>query len=283
MTLIISLLTPTYVAQVSDLRLTERPAGTPLTEPAAKAVSWCGHTNFGYTGPAVLDGKRTDQWIAEILVNYRKVQEGLAELRARASVAASRLPAENRHLAIVGVGWSLMSTQSRLRPTLFEITNVPAGDWPNAPLPDCALRIEQLAGNQRLAFHGQPVPAADRRYLRRRVERLAGARTAPGPVLTHMIQVAQSVAESNAAVSEQLLLSYLPRDSVGRTDLMMPLVAPTWDQAKYVYLPARGDPPVMYGPTIVCAGSITMGISIATGGDTAPSQWLPDQITKASK
>jgi hypothetical protein len=72
MTMVLNCMTPEFVVQVSDRRLTY-PDGSVADDRANKAVMYCGHFFIGYTGLAVLGdptlprGARTDWWIADVL------------------------------------------------------------------------------------------------------------------------------------------------------------------------------------------------------------------------
>lgn len=63
MTLVLSVVTREYVAQVSDRRLT-RLSGEIAEDRANKAVVSCGHFTFAYTGLAEIgpDREPPDQW-----------------------------------------------------------------------------------------------------------------------------------------------------------------------------------------------------------------------------
>jgi hypothetical protein len=274
MTLVISLLTEDFVAQVSDLRLINVATGQPVGEPAAKTISWCGYINLAYSGPGVLEGRRTDQWIASVLQPHLRVDDGFPALRERATFAAAALPVDRRRLEIIGVGWSRLPPQRKPRATFFEVTNVL--DRAKPPAAECRLGMEQLRGTHRLVYHGQVVPDALKRQLRRHVGRRTSARPSPGPILSHMIGALRAVAASNPAVGSEALVSYLPRSDLGRSGLLMPLSRPDWEHAQYLYVPAAGrGGAVVYGPTFVCRGLTGSLISIVFGGEAARKQWEP--------
>ena len=123
MTLILSVLTRDYVVQVSDRRLTDANTGVPLNEPANKAIVFCGHFVFGYTGLARIGSVRTDMWLAErLLAKGPSVQANLENVRDEATRAFRSVPVQHKRHAFIGVGWS------HSKPALSVISNCIADD-----------------------------------------------------------------------------------------------------------------------------------------------------------
>jgi hypothetical protein len=95
MTLILSVITPEYVLQVGDRRLTDISSGRIVDEEAIKAVLFNNHISFSYTGLARLPrsasviaargGDPTDRaasfWLAEVLALGRTLDEALVSSR----------------------------------------------------------------------------------------------------------------------------------------------------------------------------------------------------------
>jgi hypothetical protein len=68
MTLIVTCLSPHYVLQVSDRRLSL--GGKAIERAASKAVVFNNALIFGYTGIAEIAGKPTDAWLADVLSQH---------------------------------------------------------------------------------------------------------------------------------------------------------------------------------------------------------------------
>ena len=58
-----NLLTHDYVIQVSDRRLTDPHTGKRIDEPPNKAILFCGHVIFGYTGLAGVNQDLLSDWL----------------------------------------------------------------------------------------------------------------------------------------------------------------------------------------------------------------------------
>jgi hypothetical protein len=112
MTMIVSVLTPNYVLQVSDRRVSRRkPDGTIVWKDDRwnKAVVFLNRVAFAYTGTALASeafpDERVDQWICKVLQPCWTLTEGFSTLENSASrLLAPRSPREE--LALLGAGWS---------------------------------------------------------------------------------------------------------------------------------------------------------------------------------
>lgn len=78
MTLVITCLTDEFVVQVSDRRV-RLADGSGVEDRANKAVFFCGHTTWAYTGLAQLRGMRTDEWMYELFQTVSNGLDGLTE------------------------------------------------------------------------------------------------------------------------------------------------------------------------------------------------------------
>lgn len=140
MTLILSVLTPDYVIQVCDRRLTYiQPKIAVKTDTALKGVLFNYHTVFAYTGLAELPRSRrveaargparpsqpTNIWLAEVLTLGHDLGSALGGLVDEAAEAIKRVRAPNsaRRQAFIGVGWLRATDEAPLEPALYEIAN----------------------------------------------------------------------------------------------------------------------------------------------------------------
>jgi hypothetical protein len=269
LTLVLTLLTPRFVAQVSDMKLTDvsNPvAPRTIEERAAKAVVWCNSIVFAYTGPAVLEGKRTDAWLTEVLQPASSLDEAIKTVQSRADTAVELLPANRKKLAIVGVGWSRQPGQRKSLPSLFEITNLPAGRtgcgaWGESPLATFETRYRQLTSEYQLVCHGQPIPLPIWRHVRRLVARSLQANMSPGTSVLHLANAIGAVSSTNNAVGSNLLVSYLPAGPPPSPGgFVVHFGEPTWKGPEYRYLSASAsESGVVRMPAFVCGGMAAMG------------------------
>ncbi len=118
MTLILSCLTPACVIQVSDRRLSNVESRRALPGEFNKAVCFTNRIAFSYTGLAKIDGKDTDEWLADALASGDDENECLMAVRDRATEAFARLqaPLALKTHAFVGVGWDKPARDEPWRP-----------------------------------------------------------------------------------------------------------------------------------------------------------------------
>ena len=69
MTLIVGAANPNFALQVCDRRVTMSPTGEFVTDDAIKMVAFCNQMVFSFTGLAVMDGKKTVQWLSDELAS----------------------------------------------------------------------------------------------------------------------------------------------------------------------------------------------------------------------
>jgi hypothetical protein len=137
MTLVLSCITPSFVVQVSDRRLTKLD-GSLADDETNKAVLFLGHFVFSYTGLAYVGQTRTDRWLVERLgraFQQSKPNAGaaIATITTEASQAFQRIPGrERKRHEFVAVGWgAFWAEQDRLRPSILRLSNAldEAGNW----------------------------------------------------------------------------------------------------------------------------------------------------------
>jgi hypothetical protein len=137
MTLIISLAMATKVLQASDRRLT-RPDGILVDDNSNKAVCvGCkdGHFCIAYTGLALIEGTRTDEWVVDFLISIRAYQMNLVSitevLEERLTKAFYSLPKQSKRMTFAVCGFSNITPFAMLISN-FERDSV----WPPAEAQD---------------------------------------------------------------------------------------------------------------------------------------------------
>src|SRR5712691_335096 len=109
MTLNITVISSKLIAQSSDMRLTNPATGAVVDEASPKQidVSYFGwRAVIGYSGPALLEGRATNVWLAELLADLPKDNEPrlpdvVEMIRANGSSALSKVMYKRFSLVMV--------------------------------------------------------------------------------------------------------------------------------------------------------------------------------------
>jgi len=135
-TLILSCVTPEYVFQVSDGRLTwlnGPQAGQVIEDDRDKAVLVDGRFAFGYTGLAEVGSLRTDDWLSSIVAHSGSTDMSKISLairdKATEAFRSIRLPADLKGHAFQGVGWSFDKAYCGAVPTVITVHNIIGKNW----------------------------------------------------------------------------------------------------------------------------------------------------------
>jgi hypothetical protein len=146
MTLVLNVLTPECVIQVSDRRLVKQTTGAERAvlhdDEANKAVLWRGRLAFAYSGLADLGTEqRTDLWLARTLAEIQEEsrtsgEPGVNDQRHLLAQFAERCTAEFRRASIqsldgdmrtqsfVAVGWAKFNGEPDFSPYLACVSNL---------------------------------------------------------------------------------------------------------------------------------------------------------------
>jgi len=219
MTLLLSCLTPDYIINVSDRRLT-RPDGKVVDDDANKAIFFSPSAVFTYTGIANIGKLRTDEWIAEQLIGRVGIQSAIENLTLALNNRIRNLPHPYRHLAIVIDCWGSTANDSAYKPYSCAITNfIDANERRVVAKPFNSFNtfIQTLPAGNRYAFLplGQNMPSRIVNSLFRNVKRAeqhigATRILSPSVVGRLMIQAVREVADGNIRVGSNLMLTVLP-------------------------------------------------------------------------
>jgi hypothetical protein len=271
MTLVLNMLTHDYVVQVSDRRLTKLDTGKPHDEPANKAILFCGHIVFGYTGLANVGPTKTDFWLAERLIAAGpSMQATLEFVRDEATQAFQAVRRDWRRHAFVGVGWS------QSRPILCVISNFMNTRGPQLPHAHDLFLIDTVALNPtdpfRILTAGQPVPREILEKLETGARRIVTHADA-GAMADLMVSHVWEVANGNTKVGKDLMVAVIPRSAVPVASIRMPS-SPSRDEAAFYYVPSPDDAtPRFYTPLWACGG-IAVGAGEVWYGSKPP--WWKD-------
>jgi len=276
MTLIVSLVTPAYVMQVSDRNLSNRDGV--VSRSANKSIFFGNQIIFGYCGASDVGGVPTEDWLASQLVkhpasDFRAILQSLVD-------SAAQDNDEGRPLGIVAAGWSsgnecnrnsfmaMVSNyhdqfeQQRVHPTKEFVGRYSLDDRPRWGVMAMGLKLDH-SDLWRL-----------RRQLRRCVEHRSSART-----LSKMaVAFIRSIAADNYSVGHDLMVSLMPRDAVETGAFTKTTgghivlgggvnVDPANDLAatmpQFVYVPTGTSVPVASAPVVVVPGrAIIAGVEM---------------------
>jgi len=223
MTLILSCVTRDCALQVADRRLI-RPDGHIHDEDANKMTLFDGRVAFGYTGLAVLKGRRTDLWLAKVLQrsSCTSLDRALDVLKTAAAdaVRGLTLPASLTRIAFVGIGWSIRAPDNRTIPLVCHVSNFhdENGTVLSHALADFRLGVYFPRPNEPFVVTaiGQRLPdivaVKCRSLLRHHVKHQAP----PGKLLDILVTAVRETAEVNQAVGKSLLSAVIPQVAVSQ-------------------------------------------------------------------
>lgn len=270
MTLIVSVIAPDFVFQVSDRRVTlihSDGRREVRDEPLTKAVVYCDRAIFGFTGYAEVDLKRSDLWIADQLQDVRDLGDGFDKMRARLTEVFRRPRYRGGH-TVTSAGYKL-NEDGTTTPFYALVTNHFAdGRWLAKPTNDFQW-ITELAPAGTVGVFAAPGWLSDPRMQSLRAG-VAAADTLDAAVGL-VVAAIREVAAAHAEVGADLLLSVLPRASVGRPEIFLLTGGPPGETPTFHYLP-EGDDPTQYGPTFVCNGGIMSGLIVKPLSDADRGQ-----------
>jgi hypothetical protein len=279
-TLVLSMITKDWVAQVSDRRLVwlEQDKVVRSDDERNKAVVWCGRLVFGYTGLAELGVERqTDLWLANRLneieeavasggeVDQGHLLEGLAE-RCTDYFNGPRIGGIEETLrrhGFVAVGWARFAGERDFSPYIGVVSNFEAGNLPELRTAERQFRIALIRLRRERDFEisavgHRPSPAE----LDLLVERVSQTRGDVNGAVELLATKVREVADRVDAVGRGLMINVLPRSAVraGQAEHMLILSGPQEGTPTFLYVPPHDDlPGVDYGPVSVCGGSVMSG------------------------
>lgn len=270
MTLIVSVVAPAFVFQVSDRRVTLLHSDgrrSSQEEPLTKSVVFCDRAVFGFTGYAQIDLMRSDLWIANQLKDVTGIQDALAKMQARLTEVFKRPQYRLGH-TVTAAGFACYRDGS-VHPYYAMVTNhYVDGEWLAKPLAVFRADI-QLAPPNGVGVFAAPDWIAPLR-LKKLQHDVALAETVELAV-SYVATAIREVAAQHDEVGADLIASVLPRPSVGRSEIFLMSGGPPGDTPTFHYLPATGDP-VHHGPAFVCGGNVLGNITAKFVNEVDPEQ-----------
>jgi hypothetical protein len=270
MTLVLSCITPQFVVQVSDRRLT-KPDGSLYDDETNKAVLFLGYSVFAYTGLAYVGQARTDEWLVDRLASafqQNKPNAGavIRTIAAEASQAFQRIPGrERKRHEFVAVGWGTFPAEpDRLRPSILRLSNAldETGKW--LPLAKRHFQVVPtfLRDEEQFCFlaSGQELCNTEEASIRRNLARSLAHGRGPGAVARLLTTLVRIVASRNTRVGRSMLINVLPIGAVGKQgasgvpipeDFPFSHLSSRTEEATFLYVAADRSSPRSYGPSAV--------------------------------
>jgi hypothetical protein len=280
-TLVLSAITEHEVVQVSDRRFTYTgPDGLVRSrnDEKNKSVLFCGRLMFGFAGRGDLGSKRrSDLWLAQAIceavesdgpTDQGQILRAIAE---KCTALFRRAYRGERH-AFVGAGWAHFVesesdpspvSQADYRPYLATISNFHDGE--GKELPDVndefGIWLRPLLPGEGGFVWAVPhhLSQAELALL---TKRLASADSARSPLMIaeYLAGQIKTVATRDPGVGEGLMISVLPRASLGLVPGIMALAGPPDSESQsFLYVPPSGDTTIQLGPVTTCGGGVTSG------------------------
>jgi hypothetical protein len=308
-TLLLTCVTPRFVVQASDRRLT-RLDGSVAEDIANKATMLCRFATFAYTGLAQCSRtERTDMLLLRCLSAEGVPITGLLDGLARdASRGIRELPLRVRRdqrrsvrrTSFVGAGFVGMKNPARfgrqpapdeLHPFVVVVSNAQdlTEQWRPEADQQFTVHVGYLGEDQQFQLHaaGQPFAGPDRVRLERDIGRYLAHAQHPEPVARLLTRAIRVVAGRNQRVGPNVMCTMVRRDQV-QTDTqtfvggLIPLIPQLHAEAEFFRRSRDGEPAqwifspvdpadmVHYGPNYACDGVQTAGILF--GPSTALAQ-----------
>jgi hypothetical protein len=277
MTLILSLLTPWYVVQVADRRLTFVQTGRVAPHKTNKIVLFKNQMAFGYTGLADLGGG-TDGWLAKTFFDGPPDLDGAVEnLETKAADALSsvNLPPKHKIHAFGGVGWA--EDGDDLIPTFVRVSNF-FREGKRLEEASHSFNIDvYLCGSEQLRFFdtGVRVTTEEKKWINRRLRRAVVSEHSPWTCARILVESIRQVAKRNSLVGRDLLVVIIPKaaaksDQIGTRSRAGPFevisgclpvrednALPDPDEVPLVLdIPANSNEGIRRGPAFVIPGMV---------------------------
>ncbi len=282
MTLIVSVLSPQWVMQASDRRITEGPGADPR-DGANKAVFAAERFVFAFTGRAEVDGAAADEWLqltlARLFGRGMNAEDAFAEVALLLSGKISALPAadRNRALSIVGAGWSDESFAAR-EPLLVRISNLgddSAGN-PGEAAAEFAVSIDTLAGPYLVDVAGVGLKPEQQGSLEAQVDSLLARDEAALPVARAVVEMIRQRATDSDEVGRGVMLTNLPR-APGPPDgsIMLSGGWPEKSMRTFAYFHEQDKKDRWLAPLVVSSDGTALGDLVASGSRLAFPSFEP--------
>ncbi len=301
MTQILSLISPEFIVQASDRRVTFVPTGRIGEDNHNKAVFFCGHTAWAFTGVASVGATKTAEWMANTVALAHSLQGAIEELRARATRRLHNYPRDIRRLAFVGVGFAsqVFTGKSWVNVAPYPILTVVSNfldeheHWRAEALDDFSARSWTIPEQRSfLLFEsGVPLRAGARTQLVRDLNSAFIHRVRPPAVARLLARAIKSEHASNPTgpVGNNVMCTVVTQDAPSGDPNYSGGLWPLADDAQeadyfrlpavdppskyYFYVPAKPESRIHFGPDSVCVGIQMRNVKMHPVGPPENREW----------
>jgi hypothetical protein len=276
MTLILSVITPHFVIQASDRRVTtvQGEQVVNIDDDRNKAIFVADRLTFAMTGAADIDGDTIGFFAAQLSRNLsqgKPVEIALAEAGTMCGqYLAQRADRTSAFLAFVGVGWTDIPPAAR-SPIAMWTSNAmdDEGQW--HPIPTCEFDTHTAALQEhelfRLLISGTRLEAEQIEQLNLDLVGIISAGDEPAPVADVLIDHVRAAALGNSAIGSGVMVNCIPF-ACGSSDGSIMILGgpPKPDIRTFTYVPAGQSTSIYLGPHFVGSEGSAMSEFQAQGG-----------------
>jgi len=228
---------------------------------ANKAIFYCGHIAFGYTGLAKIEGEGSDHWLLENLPAAFETFHEVIQEKATEAFKKIKGPSTLKRHAFVGIGWIRTQKTGPLYPSVISISNFQDERGAELPSPNESFSVfaNRLPDNESLLIYPVGQPVDDKilrrmyRNIRKRLKKRAGCKKIMEVIVGEVREIAKN---SREKIGKNLMAIGMPKKAAGRS-----LATPIHGIEDYVenmniflYFPEDSSDGIIYGPHIKCKG-----------------------------
>jgi hypothetical protein len=273
-----------------------------------KAVFFCGHSSWAFTGLGQMGSYRTSEWFSNTVARVGSFQDSVEQLRSRATTRLRNTDPQLRRLALVGVGFadervdSGVPVQVARYPVLTVISNFynathgwqavgsdrfEVGSWSMPP-----------ATSFILFESGVPLRPGRKKRLIRLLNELFERQLGPLPTARLLCRAIRQEHDDNPTgpIGRNIMCTVVMKDAVpgdpNYSGGLWPLAedAAERDYFKlpaqnpplkyYFYFPGEGGDRKHFGPDSVCAGVEIRNVKMAPTGPADARMWSANAETR---
>src|SRR5579864_383907 len=275
MTLVLTCLTPRYVLQVADRRLTIRtpqpPGSVEVVDDHRNKVVVLGNSMaFSFSGLAEIGPENTDSWLARRLAETNNPNDGLKNIQRAATDYFRILPISKaaKRQAFVAAAWT-RNKHGTLEPGLITISNAldANSNWLQEAKDEFEIDCVGLGLTSQFGVCppiGAAVPDAYIHDLRRNGRACVERNVHPLEIIRLLVETIRRVANDDSSVGRSLLAVILPKAAVDRpvVCLVTPLMASgaaVIEDPMFFHIPKDSADLVWDAPVLVCNEAIITG------------------------
>lgn len=285
MTLLQTAFSRDRIIQVSDRRLTLD--GEVFDDEYTKLVCWNQTFSAGFTGIARIDRrlrKSTSEWIAEVLCDYPLFELGVQALRQEAENRVSKLPWQDKRLAIVVAGFDF-----RQVPLIAEIANFSTATNVTEDANSFGLRFAHVPQGQMSGTHavGARLGELEHRLLTRYIPRVLRKDKSLGHnrAIKLLVENQRRVHRKDALVGADAQAVTIPGKQMGHGIVMSNLDGTDIPahSSSFVYFDQCGFRYKQLGPLMAHGGTVIDQVTGTADEDNPDNQVMSIRFVKVPK